>query len=488
MTTQQHYNNAVTLLRHLKNKTISSVELTQQAIERIKALNPKLNAVVVYDFEAALQEAKKADALIALGQWMPLLGLPMTVKESFSTKDFPTTWGNPELKDFYPQEDGISIERLKNAGAIIIGKSNIPFMLKDWQTKNPVYGQTYNPWDITRTPGGSSGGSAVALASGMVSLELGSDLAGSLRAPAHFCGIYSHRPSSNLVPLRGSGFPLSPSTPGRELIFPVSGPMARSAVDLRLMLDVLAGPDPLWQGRGYDLNLKVSAKTKLKDYKVLAIKSHPLCPVSDVVAQAFNQRIAQLKLDGCNVHEYDPKTMLDLAAITRNYVTLFASYGSAGTSDEEYNKVLQMCAKLPKGEDSLGACVLKGWALTQRDFLRLQMVRETLRGEFIKLFKDYDLILTPVMPTQAFKNDFSDIAQRQLDVDGTLYPYSIQYSFVSLVTNFGLPATIAPVQTQVGELPVGMQIIGNFLDDYDTIQFACLMEQAYGGFLPPPVD
>lgn len=476
--------NAEQYLQDLKQQKISSYDLTKQCIERIQALNPELNAIIAYDFEQALVAAKQADEKIQNGEWLPLLGLPMTVKESFHTKDFPTTWGNPAFKDFFAKEDALAIQRLKQAGAIIIGKSNVPFMLQDWQTNNPIYGLTKNPWDNERTCGGSSGGSAVALATGMVPLELGSDLAGSLRVPASFCGVYAHRPSSNIIPLRGSEPPGKPLAPGREMTFPVSGPMARSANDLKILLDVLAKPDPLWQGRGYSLNLPACHKTQLKDFNILVINQHPLCPLSRAVDAAFNHVIHFLKQQDASITYYDD-TMPSLAAITQAYVSLMTSYGSAGLPDDEYQKLCDIANQINPADTSLQSCVLRGLTMTRRDHVRLEGKLEQLRGEFMQLFADYDVILTPVMPTSAFPHDFSDIQTRTIDIDGKQIPCSCLFSYVSIATAFGFPATAVPIQTNAEALPIGMQIIGNFLDDDTTIGFAELLEKNYCRFKQP---
>ena len=220
------------------------------AIARIEALDGKINAVVVRDFDRARIAADAADAALARGERRQLLGVPMTVKEQFNVAGLPTTWGDPKFKDWRPDADALAVARLKAAGAIIIGKTNVPLRLTDWQSYNEVYGTTNNPWDLGRTPGGSSGGAAAALAAGFVPLELGSDIGGSLRAPAHFCGVFAHKPSLDLVPQRGSGPPQTRAIPVRGDLA-VAGPMARSAADLALELEVLAGPDELSEGIGY---------------------------------------------------------------------------------------------------------------------------------------------------------------------------------------------------------------------------------------------
>ena len=201
------YRSATDLIQALAARQLSARELLDAAITRIEALDPKINAVVVRDFDRARVAADAADAALARGERRPLLGLPMTVKEQFNVAGLPTTWGYPQFRDWRPDVDALAVQRLKAAGAIIIGKTNVPVGLTDWQSYNEVYGTTNNPWDLRRTPGGSSGGAAAALAAGFVPLELGSDIGGSLRAPAHFCGVFSHKPSLDLIPQRGSGPP-----------------------------------------------------------------------------------------------------------------------------------------------------------------------------------------------------------------------------------------------------------------------------------------
>src|SRR5215471_4615928 len=238
------YRTAADLVRALADQQVSSRELVDGAISRIEALDGKINAVVVRDFERARSAADAADAALVKGERRPLLGLPMTVKEQFGIAGLPTTWGDPKFKDWKAEVDALAAQRLRAAGAVILGKTNVPLNLRDWQSYNEVYGNTNNPWDLSRSPGGSSGGGAAALAAGFVPLEFGSDIGGSLRAPAHFCGIFSHKPSLDLVPQRGSGPPQTPSIPVRGDLA-VIGPMARSADDLVLELEIIAGPDEL---------------------------------------------------------------------------------------------------------------------------------------------------------------------------------------------------------------------------------------------------
>src|SRR5262245_24731170 len=228
------YRTAEGLLAALAARQVSAVELTNHAIQRIEAQDGRINAVVVRDFERARKAASEADKALAAGERKPLLGLPMTVKEAFNVAGLPTTWGFPRGKDWRPADDALIVSRAKAAGAIVLGKTNVPISLADWQSYNEIYGTTNNPWDVGRTPGGSSGGSAAALAAGFVPLELGSDIGGSLRAPAHFCGVFAHKPSQALVPIRGHTPPGVPAPPV-EVDLGVVGPMGRSARDLELL-------------------------------------------------------------------------------------------------------------------------------------------------------------------------------------------------------------------------------------------------------------
>src|SRR3954452_6961360 len=330
------YRPAAELANALASRQVSSRELTDAAVSRIEALDPKINAVVVRDFERARAAAEDADAALARGERRPLLGLPMTVKESFNVAGLPTTWGFVD-SNWRPDVDALAVQRLKAAGAIVIGKTNVPAQLTDWQSYNGIYGTTNNPWDLSRTPGGSSGGSAAALAAGFVPLELGSDIGGSLRAPAHFCGVFSHKPTLDLVPQRSSGPPQIPAVPVRGDLA-VYGPMARSGADLALELEVLAGPDELMEGVGYKLALPQPRHEKLADFRVLVIENHPLCPTAASIKNAVNGLTYRLPTLGCRVLRESPK-LPDLARTTRIYVELLAAVYSLDLSPEDRARI-----------------------------------------------------------------------------------------------------------------------------------------------------
>jgi amidase len=478
------YRRATDLIEALADKTISSRELVDDAIARIEALDGKINAVVVRDFAAARDAAKAADEALARGERRPLLGLPMTVKEQFNIAGLPTTWGKPDFKDWRPTEDALVVTRLKAAGAVILGKTNVPINLSDWQSYNEVYGTTNNPWDLSRTPGGSSGGAAAALAAGFVSLEVGSDIGGSLRAPAHFCGVYAHKPSLDLVPQRGGGPPGTPAIPIRSDL-PVTGPMARSATDLSLELAVLAGPDERWDGIGYRLALPPSRHDALKDFRVLVLDSHPLCPTANSVTGALNRLAERLGRAGCSVSRTSP-SLPDLARTTQVYTELLSAFRSADLSANDRQRFQSAADALEAGDGSIVAYRLRGLTISHPDWVRVARVRAGLTQRWQALLRDVDVVLCPPMPTPAFPHDHSPGRTRQLDIDGKSVSYGDQYAWISFATLCGLPATAAPLERSEAGLPVGVQIIGGYLEDNTTIRFAQLLEREYGGFVAPP--
>src|ERR1700704_2893984 len=290
---QWSFKTAVETSAALAAKKVSAVELAQDVIGRIERHDARINAICVRDFERGLAAARAADAKLARGVKKPLLGIPMTVKESYNIAGLPTTWGNPVYKDFIAKEDSLPVTRVKEAGCVILGKTNVPIGLADWQSYNEIYGTTNNPFDLGRTPGGSSGGSSAALAAGYGPLSLGSDIGGSLRVPAFHCGVYAHKPTVALAPLRGHTPPPFPPLPfDRDLS--VIGPMARSALDLSLLLDVIAGPDPMEAGKAYTLTLPAPRHSALKDFRVLLIDTDPVMPTDAVVRASIDQLAANL--------------------------------------------------------------------------------------------------------------------------------------------------------------------------------------------------
>jgi amidase len=479
------YRTAVDLLQALAARQVSSRELLEAAITRIEAHDPKINVVVVRDFDRARNAADAADAARARGESGKLLGLPMTVKEQFNVVGLPTTWGYEKYKGWQPEVDAVAVQRLRAAGAIIIGKTNVPVGLNDWQSYNNVYGTTNNPWDLSRTPGGSSGGAAAALAAGFVPLELGSDIGGSLRAPAHYCGVFAHKPSLDLIPPRGSGPPEAPAIPIRGDLA-VIGPMARNAADLALELQVLAGPDEMWDGIGYKLALPPPRHDTLAAFRILLLQEHPLCPTAESISSALETLASQLAAAGCQVSRQS-RSLPDLASMTRNYVELLAAFSAADQTPDERVRNQAIASALSPDNLSLQSAWIRGATMTHVAWIQTARIREGLRARWQALFREFDVILCPAMPTPAFKQDHSPIFARRLDIDGKEVPYSDQLVWAAVATSAGLPATVAPIGQNKSGLPIGVQIIGGYLQDYTTIAFAGLVEQRFGGFTAPPL-
>jgi amidase len=477
------YRTATDLVEALAARQISARELLDRTIARIDALDSKINAVVVRDFDRARAAADAADAALARGERRPLLGLPMTVKEQFNVAGLPTSWGYPRFKDWRPDADALAVQRLKAAGAIIIGKTNVPAGLTDWQSYNDVYGTTNNPWNPSLTPGGSSGGAAAALAAGFVPLELGADIGGSLRVPAHFCGIFAHKPSLDVVPQRGSGFPGTPALPVRGDMA-VIGPMARSARDLALELGVLAGPEPLWDGIGYKLAFPEPRHQRLGEFRVLVIDTHPLCPTAASIGKALDGLSDRLARLGCTVARSNAK-MPDLARTTRNYVELFGAAMTVDLPTESRSGFEAAAAAQSPDDPGIEAAFLRGGTMSHAAWVHATRIREGLRAAWQALFREVDVILCPPFSVPAFPHDHSPRETRQQEVDGKRIPYDDQLAWPALATITGLPATVAPIGHSDAGAPIGVQIIGGHLEDRTTIAFAALIERAFGGFTPP---
>ncbi|MFF1875543.1 amidase, partial [Kitasatospora herbaricolor] len=460
------------------------VELTDDAISRIERDDPAINAVCVPDFDRARAAARQADEALARGEDRPLLGLPVTVKESYNVTGLPTTWGMPRFADYLPAEDAVVVSRLKAAGAVILGKTNVPYMLQDWQSFNELYGTTNNPWDLSRTPGGSSGGSAAALAAGFGALSVGSDLAGSLRNPAHFCGVYAHKPTFGLVATLGIVPPPAPAHPV-EGDLGVCGPMARTASDLTLLLDVMAGPDPLTLGVANDLNLPPARHQRLSDFRVLVLDEHPLVATGSAVRDGVNRVAAALVDAGARVERHS-LLLPDLAEAATLYALLMFSNTGARIPPRGYEQLRTLAAGLSADDTSLGAARVRGMVLSHRDWIEADGRRELHRLGWRQFFAEFDAVVCPISSTPAFPHDHTpDRGDRQILIDGVEHPYSDQSVWAGLATMPGLPATAIPAGRSPEGLPVGVQLIGPMFEDRTPLRLAELLEQTIGGFERP---
>jgi amidase len=483
---QWSFGTAVELSAALAAKKVSAVELAQHAIGRIERHDEKINAVCVRDFDRALAAARAADAALSRGETKPLLGIPITVKESYNVAGLPTTWGIPEQKNFTPAEDALSISRVKDAGAVILGKTNVPLTLGDWQSYNEIYGTTNNPYDLGRTPGGSSGGSSAALAAGYGPLSLGSDIGGSLRVPAFHCGVYAHKPTYALVAPRGhTPPPFQPLPLDRDLA--VIGPMARSAADLSLLLDTIAGPDPLEAGKGYKLALPAPRHSSLKDFRVLVVDTDPVMPTDKAVRGTIDKLASNLDKAGAKVARNSP-LLPNFAETSRLYMRMLMSFLAASFPPEAYAGAQAAAAALPASDVSFGAERLRGMVQSHRAWLMDDVARGRLKAQWRELFNTFDAVICPIMPTPAYPHDHSaDQEQRRVTIDGKDYVYPDQLAWPGIATLSGLPSTAIPTGFAPDGLPVGVQIVGPWLEDHTTLKLAELIEREFGGFTPPPM-
>ncbi|SEL86591.1 amidase [Streptacidiphilus jiangxiensis] len=473
---ESNFPTAEELVAALRAGDVSSVELTDEAIARIERDDKTINAICVPDFDRARAAARDADRARARGEDLALLGIPVTVKESYDVAGLPTTWGIPAYRNHLPAEDAVQVSRLKSAGAVVLGKTNVPLGLQDIQSFNEIYGTTNNPWDPTRTPGGSSGGSAAALAAGFGALSIGSDIAGSLRTPAHFCGIHAHKPSLGLLASRGMVPPPGPALPADQDLA-VVGPMARSARDLTLLLDVMAGPDPLTHGVAYDMRLPPPRHQRLGDFRVLVVEDHPRI-ASGVAVRAAVNRVADALTEGGARVERHSALLPDLGEAATIYMQLLVSNSAARFPMEAYEQVRARVAGLSADDDSLEAARLRGVVLSHRDWVGLNGRRELHRHAWRRLFAEFDVVVCPVTPTPAFPHDHHpNPMERRIDVDGVAFPYFDQLVWAGLATMPGLPATAVPAGLSPEGLPVGVQLIGPMFEDRTPLRLAELLEE-----------
>jgi amidase len=408
------------------------------AIARIEAADGAINAVVVRDFDRARSAADVADARVAAGERLPLLGLPMTVKEAFDLTGLPTTWGLEAGRSTIASSDAVAVRRLRAAGAIILGKTNIAPGLADWQSDNPIYGNTANPHDPARTAGGSSGGSAAALAAGMVALELGSDIGGSIRVPSHFCGVWGHKPTYGALDEYGHR---APGSDGAAPALGVIGPMARNGGDLALALDILAD-HPLPKGEVTPSALRI-----------LLLPDHPATPTEAAIGDAVQQAGDALARLGATVETASDR-LPDLMRQHRAYQKMLAITLSAG-------------APSPAGK-----------VATAADWFDLRDEQARNARAWARLFAEFDAVIAPPNAVTAFAHRTDDFNDRSLTIDGTQVPFDVQLVWAGLATFPGLPATCVPVSRDAAGLPVGVQVMTNRFQDHRAIAIAQLLHGA----------
>ncbi len=452
---------AVRLAEAIRKKQLSSRELLALFLDRIDRLNAAVNAVVTFDVERAQRAAADADERLARGQSLgPLHGLPVTIKDAIATEGIRSTGGAVELRDFVPSEDAPAVARLKDSGAIVFGKTNLPRWSGDMQTYNEMFGVTNNPWALDRTAGGSSGGAAAAVACGFTSFELGTDIGGSVRIPAHFCGVCSLKPSFGVIPQRGYLDHVGGGATDADIN--VFGPIARDPDDLALLLDVLAGPEPE-RAPAWRLELPPARGASLADHRIGVWFDEPSCRTARDCMAVLTTAAGRLTDAGAKLEEAHPPVAFDAQ------VALFMQLISAAISPS-----------LPKeiGDAASGSHL--AW-------LRADEERARLRAVWAEWFESFDVLLCPVMPVAAFPHDHrDDMMARTLTVDGETRPYLSLISWTGLIGVLGLPSAVVPIGRTAAGLPVGIQIVSPYLHDRRSIRVAQLLRDLLGGYQPPP--
>ncbi len=470
------FSTATQMLDALRAKRISAVELYDLHVERIRRFDPMLNAIVVETFERGRREAEAADRRLAAGERAPLLGLPITLKESEQAAGLPQTAGIAPLRDHRPQTDGRIAASVLGAGAALLGKTNVPVALGDWQAVNPIYGRTNNPWDPTRTPGGSTGGGSAALAAGLTPLEIGSDIGGSIRVPAAFTGVYGHRPSASAVP-RSGAFP-GADLPNPSNVMGVQGPLARSAFDLELALDVIAGPE-VDEDVAWRLELPRARHERLRDFRVAFLPPLPWVPVQPEVRASTADLAEWLRSQGATVGEASPA--LDWQAHFADYLRLLFVQLTIGQSPaQRAAEAARFPALVPGGEPPAADEL----ALDYAAFAALLDRRAQLQAAWRDFFRSWDVLVTPAFPTTAFPHRAQ--SGGTVVIDGREIAYLSQLFLPQVAILCGLPATAFPAGFDASGLPIGLQAVGPYLEDRTPLRFAQLLEREWRAFTPPP--
>ena len=476
-----HYQSATELMSWLDAREIGARELLDHFLHRVDRHNQSINAIVWQDADRARADADASDRRRAAGEDAgPLDGLPVTVKESFDLTGSPTTWGVPEFRDNIADTDSAVVEKYRAAGAVVFGKTNVPFMLADWQSFNSMHGTCNNPWDPTRTPGGSSGGSAAALAAGLTGLDAGSDIGASIRNPAHYCGVFGHKPTWEVVSGRGQALPGDRAPTDIAVV----GPLARSAADLTLALGLLAGADGP-AARGWTLALPEPRRKRLQDYRVGVLLSDRQAEVEQSYQDGIAALARWLEGEGATV-EVGAKPDFSTGEAMEVYTMLLRAATSKRLRDELIAEAREDLSRLPADAIPYRRRMLEAQTMLHRDWLRWNERRYTLMAGWEKWFESWDLLLCPAASSPAFPHDQAgERHDRLITVNGSAQPVVDQLFWAGYPCGYYLPSTVAPIGLVDG-LPVGIQIVGRQYDDLTCLHMAALIEEGYHRFTPPP--
>ena len=475
MQTDPAFASASFLAAALRARQIGCLELLDYYVARVERLDGALNAVVVRDFDRARDRARSLDNGPPTG---PLHGVPMTVKESFNVAGLPTSWGVPEFAGNVAAHDALAVERLLAAGAVVFGKTNVPAMLAEWESNNDIYGRTNNPWDTGASAGGSSGGSAAAVAAGLTALEIGSDIAGSVRQPAHACGVFGHKPTHGLLPMYGHT--LGENAGGTDIS--AIGPLARSAADLQLLTDVVAGPDAA--ETALQLRLPPARSIDLRGLRVAVWAEQPGQITDPVITTELLALADALQREGAVVSR-DARPAFDVGHAYDLYLKLLPAALSGRTTEEQKQRTRDRARALPPGDRSANAVMFSVVDLPHSAWIGLNEQRARVRRAWGAFFHEWDVLLCPVLGAPAWPHPTANIWTRRLMVGGEDVSYNDLVFWPGITCGFHLPASAAPLGLTAGGLPFGVQIAGPLYGDATTIAVAAMLERVWRPFVPP---
>jgi len=444
------------LAQGIQQRMITSTDVVESVLQRINAYNSQVNAVVGVDIDDIRRQAREADAKLIRDEGSGAIhGIPLTFKDTFETEGMRTTAGNPNLADHIPAQDATVVARLKEAGAIILGKTNVPPMANGIQTDNPIFGRTNNPWNLEMTAGGSSGGAAAALATGMTLLDVGSDLGGSLRIPAHFCNVVALKPTEHLVP-RAGHIPPVPGQPRLVRHLSVVGPMARTVTDLRMVLSIIAGPD-YRTSETVPVPLNQVEEKPLSELRIAWADSFPGVPASHETRQAIERFAAALSQNGATVTRVLPQDF---------------DFQAAWDIQE---RLVSMMVPDRREQDAVEP--------TYAEYIDVLTEREHLIAIMDAFLTDWDILLCPVAPGPAFPHCEPGT---QIPIDGELIDYALMNAYCTVFNVTGSPSLVLPLALSDTGLPIGMQLVGKRWSDGNLLMIGEQLEAAMGARPRPP--
>lgn len=478
------YRSAFQIAVDIKEQRITARQVLEFFLGRIALHNTQINAVVVIDAERALARADEADIAANNSEdWGPLHGVPLTIKDAFCTQGLITTGGMPDYSEYVPKKNALAVQRYIDVGAIVFGKTNVPFMSSDIQSFNDIYGVTNNPWDTLLTCGGSSGGAAAALAAGLTPLELGSDIGGSIRTPCHFNGVYGHKPSFGIVPQHGHLPPGENTVSNTDLS--VVGPLATCVLDLEGALDVIVGAAPE-DASTWRITLPEPSFSNVTKLRVAVWSDDKFCPVDIEIVASIDSAGATLAKLGAMV-DYKARPNFDPEANHVNYIQLLMAAMGGGMPDTVHDMAAKAVAAADPADMSEPLLQMRGISLSHKAWLKQNERRLHIQKIWGEFFEEYDVLLCPCAHVAAFPHDHvGSMESRRLQVNGQDRPYMELMRWAGLTLNAYLPATAAPIgQTRSG-LPIGVQIVTRNMGDKTSLAVAKILEQHHRSFIPPP--